>query len=448
MQKHHKILFYWGLIGLILVFLGFSGQEVLAYDPPAGRGLGLAAGAPAPVQLFPVDGNAGDQFGKAVSIWGDTLVVGLPEANSSGLTNSGAVHVYTRTEGIWEKFATLTAPDPEAEAKFGASVAIYEETIVVGEPNKGSGGANNGAAYVFARQLDDSWDTGTALNPDEVIPATSEFGSSVAVYGETIVVGAPEYNAQRGTAIVFVSEAAGWTQQEKLIAPDEDEVGGGGFGCSAAVWEDWVIVGANTYKGYGDHFATGAAFGFQRVDGNWTDPGSLIIPAGVLEGANHYGKSVAIWETRVVVGAPAKEDGLDKAFIFELGETDWDWVATLDHENTLEFGSSVSLWDDRILVSDSNFGGELSVMDKEVDGVGAAFLFEPSGDSWALRDQFQVAGSVAYGAAVALHQDTFAVGDTEQASAGPASLTEKGSTGSVYVYDLSAGEIFFPIFFR
>jgi len=255
------------------------------------------------------------------------------------------------------------------------------------------------------------------------------------------VVGAPDV-----AAFVFVPDASGWKQEGKLVAPGT--VGYGMFGGSVAIWEDWVIMGAGSFHGYGDHVATGAAFGFQRVDGSWTGAGSLIILEGVLSGVNLYATSVDIWANRVVVGAPGKEDGLDKAFVFELGETNWDWVATLEHNGILEFGTSVSIWKDRIAVSDSNFGGSLGPMSRDSAGVGSVFLFELLEDAWTFSCQLQVPGSAAYGVAAALHQDTFAVGDTEQSSTGFLSVSEKGLADSVYVYELALGEIYFPFFFR
>jgi hypothetical protein len=408
--------------------------------------MSFSSEAPDPVHLFPVDGNDGDLFGRSVAIWEDTLVVGVPEASSEEFDRSGAVHVYTQTDGDWVQTATLTAPQPVAESKFGTSVAVYEDTIVVGEPNKGN--MQNGAAYVFTRDPDNTWSSGAALTPDETILEHSKFGSSVAIWGETIVVGAPEFNLQRGAAFIFVPDDTDWKQEGKLIAPNEDDVDGGYFGCSVAIWDDWVIVGAYTYKGYGDHVATGAAFGYQRVDGNWDEVGSLMIPEGVLTGANFYGNSVAIWETRAVVGAPSKEDGQDKAYVFELTETGWDWTATLDHSETLEFGTSVSLWEDRIAVSDSNFGGSLGPMSRDSSSVGALFLFELSEENWTFSHQLQVSESAAYGASAVLHQTTLAVGDTEQGSTGFLSVSEKGLAGSVYIYELVAGEIYFPFFLR
>jgi hypothetical protein len=450
MQKHQIQKLCCGVILLFMICLCFSWQEVQAGNFSAVRGLVFSPKISEPVQLVPEDGEVGDQFGRAVAVWEDTLVVGVPEANNSELADSGAVRVYNRVDEDWIQSAILSAPEPKDNSKFGTSVAVYEDLIVVGEPNRGDFFIDNGAAYVFTRNQDNTWSAGTALLPDGGVPDNSQFGGSVAIWGETIVVGAPEYSLQKGAVFVFVPDVTGWKQEGKLLPLDEDR--SGLFGSSVAIWEDRVIVGAYSYKGYeGDesHIATGAAFAFQRVDGNWETPGSLIIPEGVLNGANFFGKSVAIWGPRVVVGAPSHEDGDDKAYIFEMGETSWDWVATLEHSNTLEFGTAVSLWEDQICVSDSNFGGEIGFFTKDTDAVGSAFLYQPSGDTWVLSTQLQVPGSAAYGTAVGLHQGTLVVGDTEEGSSGPASLAEKALTGSVYVYEMSADQVlYFPTFFR
>ncbi|MBY0508383.1 MAG: hypothetical protein K2X03_31015 [Bryobacteraceae bacterium] len=274
------------------------------------------AGARYPVTVDPVaqqaylkasNPDAQDSFGYSVAISGDTVVVGAFGESSNGTgqadnsaPEAGAAYVFTRSGTAWSQQAYLKASNPDGGDRFGWSVAISGDTVVVGatfEASNGTGQADNsairaGAAYVFTRSAG-VWSQQAYLkasNPD----IGDDFGSSVAISGDTVVVGAygEDSNATgvngnqadnsasgAGAAYVFTRSAGVWSQQAYLKASNPDI--GDGFGSSVAISGDTVVVGANDEDsngtgGQADNSApeAGAAYIFTIF------PGTLSITGG------------------------------------------------------------------------------------------------------------------------------------------------------------------------
>ena len=210
------------------------------------------------------DGEAGDIFGWSVAVDGDTVVVGARYDDSA--------YVFTKPGTGWAtatETAKLTASDGVVGDWFGQSVAVDGDTVVVGA----SEDDGSGSAYVFTKAADSVWTDATqtakltASDGDDF----DEFGKSVAVDGDTVVAGAPN-NDGYGSAYVFIKPAAGWgdaTQTAKLTpgATDDEAAGlAGTFGAAVAVDGDTVVVGASAYSG-----SQGRAYVFTKPSGGWED---------------------------------------------------------------------------------------------------------------------------------------------------------------------------------
>ncbi len=212
--------------------------------------------------------KAGDWFGCSVAISGDTLVVGANqkdhstyagEADSSAL-GTGAAYVFTRSGGVWNQQALLKASHGETDDRFGNSVAISGDILVVGAPEEDSGAntgwadnsaTNAGAAYIFIRNAG-VWSQRAyvkASNAEE----GDNFGSSVAISGDTLVVGALYEDSianageadnsamSAGSAYIFTRDAGVWRQQAYLKASNAERADF--FGFSVAVSGDILAVG-------------------------------------------------------------------------------------------------------------------------------------------------------------------------------------------------------------
>jgi hypothetical protein len=258
----------------------------------------------------------GDGFG-GIGISGDTVVV-TDQGNSIRLP--GAVDVFVRTNGVWTFSTQLLVPDDPFFLP--SSVAIDGNTVAVGSSISDAPTAfEAGAAYVF-RFTGGEWSAPVTVAADDATPF-AQFGSSVSLRNNLLAVGAitaPGATAQSGAAYVFSSEGDVWTQQAKLSADDGADFDN--FGVSIAVSGQTVIVGAtgHTPPTSGAPF-TGAAYVFRQQDGLWLSVAELAASDGILAG--DYGISVAVFDNTVLVGADLQHPPVEgypggEAYVYKL----------------------------------------------------------------------------------------------------------------------------------
>ncbi|MFO0701523.1 MAG: FG-GAP repeat protein [Nitrospira sp.] len=292
-------------------------------------------------KLLAADGVVGDEFGISMAIAGDTVVVGAQGDDDKG-SESGAAYVFVKPAGGWTgtltQSAKLLAADGAADDWFGSSVAIAEDTVAVGAQGDDDKGDASGAAYVFVK-LAGGW-TGTLTQSAKLLAADGAasdlFGSSVAIAGDTVVVGArldDNKGVNSGAAYVFVKPAGGWigtlTQSAKLLAADgtaEDQ-----FGSSVAIAGDTVAVGALYDDDQGVN--SGAAYVFVKPAGGWigtlTQSAKLLAAGGTAN--DEFGYSVAIAGDTVAVGARSddeKGNTSGSGYVFRVGSPNTPPVCT------------------------------------------------------------------------------------------------------------------------
>ena len=245
-----------------------------------------------PNKLTASDGLRGDEFGISVAVDGDTAVIGAYLDDTTNGDNSGSAYVFTRdSDGKWSQVAKLTASDGDTSDEFGYSVAVNGETVVVGahldDHTDGAGDTDDdeGAAYVFTKPFIGWADmTQTAKLTAFGAAAGDEFGISVAVDGNTILVGAHQNDSDDGAAYVFTKPYTGWANSNetaKLIASDaaaDDE-----FGISVALDGDTAVIGARQDDDNGNQ--SGSAYVFTKVSGVWSQKAKLIAVDGAANDA-------------------------------------------------------------------------------------------------------------------------------------------------------------------
>lgn len=355
--------------------------------------------------------GADDEFGRAVSVWGDTLVVGagLEDSGSTGvngnqadesLTDSGAVYVFVRSGSTWSQQAYLKASNPGSEDYFGFSVAIHGDTIVVGAYREDSGatGVNgnqadesaidSGAAYVFVRN-GSTWSQQAYLKPSNT-GSQDQFGRAVAIHGDTIVVGSwfEDSNAtgvngnandnsasDSGAAFVFTRSGTAWSQQAYLKASNTgagDRFGGFQVAVAAdtavvgAYLEDSNATGVNGNQGNNSADAAGAVYVFTRSGTVWSQ--QAYLKASNTGTSDWFGSALSISGDTLVVGA-YREDSLatgvngdgssngapdaGAAYVFSRSGGSWSQEAYLKASNTWPsdwFGYAVAITGDTIVV--------------------------------------------------------------------------------------------------
>ncbi len=302
-------------------------------------------------KLVPSDGSAADRFGQAVAVSGDTVVVGSFWHDVGVNVDQGAAYVFTRSGGTWTEKAKVTASDGAVDALFGFSVAVAGDTMVIGAPSD-----DQGSAYVFTRAAG-SWAEQTKLTAsDATVANDASFGERVALSGESVVVGAPGddigANSDQGSAYVFTRSGGTWTEQAKLTASDGAATDQFGF---------WVSVSGNTavvgafFDDVGANPDQGSAYVFTRSGGTWTEQAKLTASDGAA--TDQFARSVAVSGDAVVAGAQSDDvdgkDGQGSAYLFTRSEGIWSEQARLiDPEGAAgdTFGVSVGMSGDTVVI--------------------------------------------------------------------------------------------------
>ncbi len=326
----------------------------------------LAAGVPAELwKRIAADTQDFDLLGNSVDLSGDYAVAGAYGEGGAGI-GRGAVYIFDRNYNgtdNWGQVKKLTASDPENNDYFGYSVAIDGDYVVVGAFYEDSIGFDRGAAYVFYRNQGgtDNWGEVAKLTASDAADS-DEFGWSVAISGDYVVVGARVEDGagtDRGAAYVFDRNQGGadnWGEVTKLTASDAADMDQ--FGFSVGISGDNVVVGARLEDGAGTD--RGAVYVFNRDQGgadNWGQVTKLI--ASSPENAAYFGYSVAVSGDFAVVGAGG-EDGtgtnLGAVYVYDRnqgGQNAWGEIKKLsasDAEDGDEFGSSVAIDGDYVIV--------------------------------------------------------------------------------------------------
>jgi hypothetical protein len=386
-------------------------------------------------KLTASDAGSSDRFGFSSAISGDTVVVGA-YAN-----DHGAAYVFVEPAGGWSgstENAKLTASDEGNFESFGTSVAVSGDIVVVGAFLADGGNVDTGAAYVFEKPPG-----GWSGSPTESAKLTAsdasendQFGNAVAVSGDTVVVGASVGDSTFGSAYVFVEPVGGWsgslTEDAKLTASDGEEDDRLGF--SVAIAGDTVVAGANR-----DNDATGAAYVFVEPTGGWS--GSLTEDAKLTafdgEEDDFFGFSVAISNGTIVAGASANSLGSGAAYVFV--EPAGGWIGPL-FENarlTTSGGSDGDFFGASVSISEGVVAVGAFLNDDAGIDTGAAYVFvEPVG-GWS--------GSLSQDATLtasdAVPNDRFGrsvgiSGDTVVVGAERNDGGGGANSGSAYVFDL------------
>ena len=277
-----------GISGNTAIIGAHSDDALILGAPALGSGSAYLIDVTTGHELFKLtasDGAASDSFGWSVAIEGSVAIVGAPFDDDAG-SGSGSAYLYDVTSGS-ELFKPV-ASDAAGRDAFGWSVAISGNTAIVGA-------LRNDAAYLF------DVTTGNELfklTAGDAVGGES-FGASVAISGNVAIVGAEaDSDAGSVSGSAYLYNVTTGIERFKLTASGAaafDE-----FGSSVAIYGDTAIVGA---KGAGEN--SGAAYAFDVTTGSQT----LEPIATDTVASNRFGLSVAISDGTALIGAPGNDDG-------------------------------------------------------------------------------------------------------------------------------------------
>ena len=338
--------------------------------------------------------------------------------------------------------AEILASDGAASNMFGSAVALFGDTVLIGSPGAAIGGqSSSGAAYAFARDPDlGTWSSQAKLVASDY--GTGDlFGSSVALYGDTALVGAyaADYagNGGVGAAYIFVRSSGtfAFVQQALLLA--SDRASGDIFGSSVALSGDTALIGARLVDAGGQRDA-GAAYIFDRQSGSntWVEQTPRLI-ASDGHASDMFGYSVALSGDTALIGAPASTTTDGAAYVFARNPSSGLWtqqakLVSSDHKPGDQFGYTVALDGDTALIG-APYADDGS---KSAAGVAYVFVRDAASGSWTEQARLLAADSTArsgFGWQVALNADWAAI------SAPLAAVNGNASAGAVYLLQRPAG---------
>lgn len=315
-------------------------------------------------KLTATDSATDDQFGFSVSICGDYAIVGAPFDDDSG-ASSGSAYVFTRTGTTWMQQAKLTAADAAAGDRFGQSVDIDGEYAIIGAPYKNS---NQGFAYIFVR-------SGTTWTQQTKIGATvsTYLGASVSISGDTVVMGAFGTNSNTGMARVYERTGTSWYGKATLTA--SDGATGDNFGASVSIDGEYIVIGAP-----GDDQSSsneGAMYLFEEPTTGWADSTETQkLSASDAESGDALGSQVSIAGGYAIGSTPYDDESgtySGSAYLFKKTGSVWAQQAKLlasDGASNDYFGWSVSITGNTALIS--------AYAEDNTNGIdaGSAYIFE------------------------------------------------------------------------
>jgi hypothetical protein len=364
--------------------------------------------------------TSAEEFGAAVSVNQDIIVVGAPKHTHSELQRAGAAYIFQRVNGVWQEQAKLTAPDAQFDDRFAHSVAIDNNTIVVG--------ARNGeATYVFTLS-DGQWMLQQKLIQDE---SQGQFGIAVAISGNVLVVGAKTAidmndGIAKGAAYVFENQEGNWQQRCHLLPINGKE--GDEFGVSVSIKNQLIMVGAEqTDKNGAD---SGSVYLYQFNNGQCTPIKEQWI-ASDTNNNDYFGKSVALSGNTFLVGAPYTGEHVESvgsAYLFQYvpGTSQITESQKLTADETVKserFGQTISIAKETIAVG-------VPLKADNGNAAGGVYIYHQSQGNWLQQAKLvpdSVGGDDMFGFSVSLGKDMLAVG---------APLTNDWD-GSVYLFQRS-----------
>ncbi len=296
---------------------------------PWGRPVGDSAG-PGQVQVFVRTGATwqlqatlhgfgavdADCFGQAVAISGNTLAIGALRSGSDPFSLQGWIYVYVRSGSTWTLQQLLTDGNLDA-LRLGSAVALEGDTLVAGSPfAQGLFGPSQGSASVYVRS-GTTWSLQAKFFSADTHVGEA-FGVSVALSGDTLLVGAPAKSdlntSSHGAAYVFVRDGTTWSQQARLNPTDPQHLGLSGQSCD--LQGDTAVIGApGKHEQFPTVFNAGAAYLFTRCGSAWT-PKKITATPNIAD--SRFGTSVALEGDTLLVGAIGHQQSRGAVYVLRV----------------------------------------------------------------------------------------------------------------------------------
>jgi len=374
-------------------------------------------------------GECGDVFGYSLAMDGDTLLVGEPSGDETGI-RTGAAHIFRRNEGgpnAWGRVARLDPSNPLTNLEFGEDVALHGDIAAVGAPR-------DNLVYIFEKDRGgpDNWDEVGAITGSNAQYADS-FGISVAIDGDTLVVGAPYHDnveLNGGEAYIFERHLGGidaWGEAHRFSATIESNHGE--VGSDVAV--SGAVVAISEPGNSLEVLNAGAIWILESVGGLWTEVATIHGDSPVVDRTLTY-TGLALRNDTLFAGSPRHNFSQGSLLVFDRnqgGVDNWGEIENIVPA-AVTFGDYFGGW---MAVSDDFVVATAPNDDTITNGAGAAYIFTREGHRWLQSDDTpdDAHDWMSFGQSLDADDDHWIVGAPQDDTAG-------SGAGAVYVFDVDA----------
>lgn len=273
------------------------------------------------------DADADDNFGESVAISGSYIIVGANREDTTA-DNAGSAYLFKmKSDSEVTQIAKIQADDADADDLFGSSVAIYGDYVLVSAPKEDTTATDAGSVYLFKRNSDSNVSQLSKIQASNA-GANDEFGTAISLYGDYFVVGTPledTTDTDAGSVYLFKRNSDDNITQLKQIQSDDVEKEDY-FGSSVAINKNYIAAGAYGEDTQGDNAGSGYLF---KINSDDDIAQVKEFQASDADYGDNFGKSIALGGIYVIVTAPNQDiadtnnhDDIGMVYIFKRDEND------------------------------------------------------------------------------------------------------------------------------
>ena len=345
------------------IFLSFATLILFSFNTLFAQTIDLDA-------IYASDGTSDDQFGQAIDVYGDYIVVGVPNKSTS-LYQAGAAYIYKRNaDGAWEEIQKLEAPASESYLNFGIAVSMYENKLAIGAFGASIDGIDSaGAVFMYTRNDDGTWGNEVMINAP-VLQSFHGFGWSVDLHKDKLVVGATadkQIESYSGAIFCYKYEGANnWSFEQKIKANLIKEDGLFGYYVEMND-ENLVVVSFESWNFYSTHIFSLDASGL------WVD--EQVLTDNQAGWAYNFASAISLGQDELIIAS-----GLYAAAKLFKKNADGSWQLYAIYGGPYDFGSSVYISDQILLIG---------IPESDISGVasGAVYMYlKDEFNSWDFED--------------------------------------------------------------
>lgn len=342
------------------------------------------------------DGRDNDGFGASVALQGDTAFIGatgwdLVQYWQTKL-DQGAVYIFTRSGDLWSRSQDLISHDGEADDLFGSSLALDGDTAVVGAVRAMDLDFGSAGKFYVTERGPQPWPLAGRVR-DSDANGCPGYGYDVGLEGTTAVVNRSAVFGGEGAVYFYTLEDGTWKETQTFNLD--------GGATSIALQGDTAVIGAAYASGQPGKTYAGAAYVFTREGGVWKQQQKLV--AADSGDYDHFGEAVALDGGTLMVGAPSNNER-GAVYFYRRSGASWalqQKLVTAGSELWDYFGRSIALEGSTAIIGASN----------------AAFVFRLDGGNWKEQQKLVASGGSDFGVSVALDGESAVIGDSYQQAA-------------------------------